>query len=295
MKIATITIFCNETFRIDNWLTYYSSYKNEISIHIIVNNGDTNDTKILKKKFPNSIVLYSPTTNMLAAYNMGYKEALKHKEIDAIAQITNDIKLSNNAFTYLYKELFKNDSIGAISPVLFNKDSNIINSYGADIDFSTMSFNCLYMGKLVNEVPNFIECTALPGGIFLVKRKVLEQIGFHDERIMMYADETDFGYKMNLLGYKQAATISVSAWHQHIFQPGKNIRNPMAAYYCGRNPIYLAKKYLSSKFVIKTTLHRIRIGSSSLLKCILFFKSKDDFKYSFFYFKGILAGIFMNK
>ncbi len=39
MKIATITIFCNEEFRLNNWKELYNEYKDDVALHVIVNNG----------------------------------------------------------------------------------------------------------------------------------------------------------------------------------------------------------------------------------------------------------------
>ena len=66
MKIATITIFCNEEFRLNNWKELYNEYKDDVALHVIVNNGCSDDTKILQDNFPNSLVIESKTNNMMA-------------------------------------------------------------------------------------------------------------------------------------------------------------------------------------------------------------------------------------
>ena len=44
MKIASVTLFCNEGFRLNHWAQYFSEYKDDIYLQIIVNNGNPEDT-----------------------------------------------------------------------------------------------------------------------------------------------------------------------------------------------------------------------------------------------------------
>jgi len=37
MKIASVTLFCNEGFRLNPWVRYFSEYKDDIYLQIIVN------------------------------------------------------------------------------------------------------------------------------------------------------------------------------------------------------------------------------------------------------------------
>ena len=81
MNIASITVFCNELFRLDNWINYYNEYKDSIALHVIVNNGFEEDSTILKEKFPDSIVLNTSKNNLVHAYNIGMIYILKNKNI----------------------------------------------------------------------------------------------------------------------------------------------------------------------------------------------------------------------
>lgn len=293
MKIATITLFCNEYFRIENWTRYYDEYKEDITLHVIVNNGNVEDTELLKKHFPNSLVLYSPTKNMMASYNLALREILKDEEIDAIAQIVNDIRLSDGGFKRLYNTLYSSDKYAIISPILLNKDSDIIDLYGAHIIPSNLNFIHLDSQKKYSDVcvESIRECTGLPGGIFLAKRSVYEKVGMQDENINMYADEVDMGIRTAKLGYSLVTTALVKAWHQHVNPVGRVTRSPMAAYFMGRNHIYIAKKHCSSKVVLQTIFHRFKVAFIHLFSCIKHRKSKEEFKYTWFMFKGVYAGI----
>ncbi|MBP5218522.1 MAG: hypothetical protein J6Z47_06200, partial [Bacteroidales bacterium] len=108
MKIAAITIFCDEHFRADAWRQYYNEYKDDLYLHVIVNNGNPEDMEYLQERFPESLVLFSPTRNMMASYNLALQAVLKDPEVDAVAQIVNDIRLSPHGFSTLYGYLEDN-------------------------------------------------------------------------------------------------------------------------------------------------------------------------------------------
>ncbi len=296
MNIATITLFCKERFRIEKWIEYYKEYKEDIYLHVIVNNGDVEDTDYLKSLFPESLVLYCPTNNLVASYNWGLKEILNHQEIDAIAQITNDIKLSDKGLSELYNFLYSNPKYGMVSPILFEKDSFIINQYGSTIDMQIMSFNHNLQGFHLSDVKQTVmECSGLPAGINLAKREIYEKVGLQDENIIMYCDETDIDIRIAKEGYLLAVTSDVHAWHQHTFAPGKQVRNNYAAYYMGRNHIYIARKYFGGKILLQTILHYVQKSVCFLCACVVHHKSKEEFLYNWYFFKGVWAGIRNNQ
>ncbi|MBO6082013.1 MAG: glycosyltransferase family 2 protein, partial [Bacteroidales bacterium] len=134
MKIAVITLFCREWFRAEAWKQYYDGYKDDVYLHVIVNNGDAADTEKLQALFPESLVLRSETPNMMASYNLALREILRHPEVDAIAQIVNDIRLSPGALGIMYDFLMREPGLAMVSPVLLKKDSDIVDSLGCTID-----------------------------------------------------------------------------------------------------------------------------------------------------------------
>ena len=84
MKIASVTLFCNEGFRLNHWVQYFSEYKDDIYLQIIVNNGNPEDTIPLKSAFPDAVVLFSKTSNMIASYNLAIKYVLEKTDADSM-------------------------------------------------------------------------------------------------------------------------------------------------------------------------------------------------------------------
>lgn len=244
-KIAAITVFCNEDFRIENWQQFYNEYKNELDYHVIVNNGDEKDCALLQLSFPSSVVLYSPGMNLLRAYNTGLRYIYDNFQVDAIMQITNDIRFEKGAITKLLDCLFDKSTLAVVGPVVLAKDSDVIESFG----YKTNGYwglqwpiNC---GKKYSELTEeFQYVTFIPAGVIMIKAEAWKKIGFQDETIEMYCDEWDMFIRFDKLGYKEGVLASAKAWHQHIARPGASAPRPCGAYYkTARNHIYITRKH----------------------------------------------------
>ena len=290
MKIASITIYCNEDFRLRNWINLYNEYKDEVFLHIIVNNGKKEDNSLLRELFPNSIILYSSSSNMIHSYNIGVKEAQKHQEIDAIMQITNDIRFLKGTITALYNKLMEDDTLAVIGPVVLKKDSDIIESFGYIIPNYYSDSIPLYRGVLydqLNETFKYVSCA--PGGANMVKRTAYDKFGYQDDKIHMYCDERDMYIRFDKLGYKEGILCTAKAWHQHIYKPGTISRSISASYLTARNRIYITSKHNNR---IITILVYLRL----LFKTLLIIpknsiKNRDLLNHDLAVLKGLTKGL----
>ena len=247
MKIAVITIYCNECYRLDNWTKLYETYKDETYLHIIINNGQIGDNHMLSTCFPNSKVLYSENKNMTYSYNLGLKEAFSNPEVDAIMQVTNDVKFELGTLTQLYDKLMSDPSLAVIGPVMLKRDSNIIESFGYIINKYYGDSLALYSGMSFDDLTeSFKYVSCVPGGAIMVKRSAYEKFGMQDEKIHMYCDERDMYIRFHKLGYKEGVLCTPKPWPQHVFKPGTSTRNTIASYLTTRNRIYITKKHNNS-------------------------------------------------
>ncbi len=251
-KIAAMTVFCKEHFRVENWLKYYNQYKASLTCHVIINNGAPEDTAFLRNVFTDSVILDCDSTNLLAAYNVGIKYILSNTDVDAVMQITNDVKFAPGAIDIMADLLFSKDNIGVVGPVLFKKDSDIIETFGWNLYGKTAFGRPLYCGVKFDEIDalksggDYAETqqvTFIPAGAIIVRREAWEKVGLQDETLYMYQDERDFAIRLKKFGYCEVATLRAFAWHQHENAPGRKGRPLSAQYYSSRNKIYLTRKH----------------------------------------------------
>jgi len=275
MKIAAITVFCNEIFRLEKWKEYYNDYQYELYLHIIINNGNIEDSIILKNEFPTSIIIETQNKALTAAYNLGIKYALNSMQIDSIMLIGNDMKFPKGNMTLLHDFLYSNEKYGIVSPIILIKDSLDIENYGSGInkDLSMSLFQTNININNVEEKFKIVEC--VPGGMNMAKRVFYEEVGLQDEFLFMYSDEIDTGLRARQYGYYLATTKISVAWHQHIYADKKSTRrHPFTKYLMARNKVYLAKKHFGySLMIFVFVLYVIKSVKST---CIMLIKSRSE-------------------
>ena len=95
MNVAAITITYNDDYKFTEWLGHYQEYKDELYLHIVVDNHSCEEyASKLRTFFPCSkIIRRSSNGGCTYAYNDGIKVALADKNVDAILLIGNDIRL----------------------------------------------------------------------------------------------------------------------------------------------------------------------------------------------------------
>ncbi len=246
MKIAAITITYNDDYKFDEWYQHYCEYKDELFMHIIVdNNSDGEYKKKLKEKFKGSHIIFRKSNGgCTGAYNDGISYALSCAEVDSIMLIGNDIKLQKLSATKLWESLFFDSMLGMVAPVLLEADSDIVSDFGCKISkFLVMQPYC--EGEELSNVKDEIYyCEALTGGMNLAKREFYEKVGLQDEKLFMYSDEVDMGIRAKKAEFKMACIRDAISWHQHINENVKrDRRQPFSKYLMGRNKVYIAKKH----------------------------------------------------
>jgi GT2 family glycosyltransferase len=289
MKIAAITVTYNDHYKVTQWFDYYSEYKNEISLHIIVDNGsDADFIKTIEKLFPNSIIIKRTCNGgCTAAYNDGIRYALNVKEVDSIMLIGNDIRIPADSISVLHNILFSNERYGIITPILFRKDSDIIHDYGSTIS-QLLYMNPSHSGERLHDaLPLIKEVKSVTGGMNIAKREYYETIGLQDEKLFMYSDEVDMGLRMAKTRFKAVITRRATAWHQHIAPPNVTGRQGYAEFFMRRNKIYLAYKHygvLRAVYIFCFQLAR------SPLKAVSFVKHRA-YTHIVYYLLGCFCGI----
>lgn len=295
MKIASITVYCDEEFRLNKWLKYYEEYKEEVYMHIIVNNGKKYETEILKKLFPESNVLYISNKSLSAAYNAGLNVALENKDVDAIMKIGNDVKIKKGGTTKLYNFLHSNKQYGMVAPVLLKKDSEEVEVYGQKIRYCDLALIPQYKNIKLSDIKISSQiCDSVPGGMNIAGIKFYKKIGLHDELLYMYSEEVEVGIRAKEKNIIIAATKEAVAWHQHENFPGMKSRKPLNGYLVGRNEILLAWKYYNCRIVIRTFLTRFMRGVRRNVAAILKNHSIEQKVFCKYYMLGVLNGL-LNK
>lgn len=145
MKIAGVSMTYNDDYKLKKWKEHYLTYKEQLELFIIVDNcSDDRYFQELKVTFPDAVILRRKDNGgCTAAYNDGIKYALEHTDVEAIAILGNDIKVTGKCLPAMYDYLFSDENLGIVSTAILDKDSNIISNYGHIV----RGFNVTYCNK----------------------------------------------------------------------------------------------------------------------------------------------------
>lgn len=264
--IAMITVTYNDRYKFKEWCQWYEEYKDDVDLHIIVDNGsEPNYLSQVKSYFTNSIIIERPENGgSTAAYNSGLKVAMGNPDVDAIMFLGNDIRLAKGCIPYLYKYLYSDESLGMVAPVLLKKNTNIIEHAGCFVRdrglYKGLVRMACRMMKLcqLSERQSYVDYVG--GGISLSKRVFYETVGEQDETLFMYGDELDMFYRSKKLGWRQGVTVDAIAWHQHIEAP------------LTHDPLRLRTQYLQARnhwYIINKNFSRLHADFSAFIRLLV--------------------------
>lgn len=273
-----ITVTRNDIYRFDEWVSYYQEYKDDISMHIIVDDASERDyVNKIKTVFSNSIVIERKVNGgSNAAVNDGLRCALQNENIDAIMVLDNDIQFVKGSIKKLYTYLFSDNDLGVVGPLVLKCNSDIVEDFGVNLTYFSSQF--IYQGYSLKSIPKSkkLYVDIVPGGITMAKRTFYEKVGLQDESIFMYCDERDMSYRAKSAGYKLGVISDAVCWHQHKYCPpiGKRLKS---VFLTERNKIYLIKKY---KGILNALLNSLwTIIKSTIVLFIHPFSSQVRFNY----------------
>ncbi|MHB8134988.1 MAG: glycosyltransferase family 2 protein [Anaerolineaceae bacterium] len=217
----------------------YSNYQ-----IILVDNGSTDNSGIkVKEEFSDVIVVRNNE-------NLGYTGGCNTGLIYACCELDTDYCLILNNDTVIKDEKFldslvtsaeSQESIGIVAPLVYDYSSpQTIQSAGVRIN--------LYTGRarLITKIGQKpIWTDAVHGCAFLIKRKVVDEVGGLDDQFYLYWEETDFCIRVKQAGYKIQINPDTYIFHKS----GKTIggRGETYSYYFFRNRLLLMRKHAKMK------------------------------------------------
>lgn len=292
MRIASVTITRNDWHALEQWQRFYQEYRLALSLHVIVDNASTPEYKQkLRELFPDSILLErTENGGTTAAYNDGIKRILEYPEINAIMLIANDIRLNCEDVTKLYTALWQENSLGAIAPILLDKDERTIIAFGEKL-YPDMGLDHLYSKQILTvDLPEYIDAECLPGGMCMVKCEVYQKVGLQDESLFMYMDENDFFKRVCVAGYRLKAIRSAVAAHCHIsIERGRGNDSGLALFYIYRNHLLVCRKYVSNFAALKLFLRYFLLTHP---KYLIVFTVDRTYSKIYYAYLGLFAGFF---
>lgn len=190
---------------------------------IVVDNGSTDQSELFCKKLSRlrnrvKIIKNSNNVGFAKANNQGFEESRG----EYILLLNNDTKVEKNFLNIMVDKMVSDQSIGVIQPKIYLMDQpNRLDNAGS---FFTKSGFLIHwgFGKVDSDQFNHEkDVFSVKGACLLTKREIINTVGLFDSDFVSYFEETDFCWRVWLLGLRSVYYPKTSIKHKVGFSSKK--------------------------------------------------------------------------
>ena len=199
---------------------------------IIVDNNPTNKFSIDLKEYLDKIIYLPLEENV--GFGRANNEGLKVAKGRNIFFLNPDTLLINNAIKILSDYLDKNEEVGVCGGNLYNAENEPTHSYQMIFASLLWELNLLFGRSMVyklfygksftfNYSENVKEVAYITGADMMVRRSILDNIGYFNQQFFMYYEETELSFRVHKAGYKICSVPQAKLFHLEGKSVGNNI------------------------------------------------------------------------
>jgi GT2 family glycosyltransferase len=197
-----------------------------------------------------------PWVRLVAAgQNLGFaagnNEGYKHCRGELIALLNNDTVAEPGWLAALVEAIQADPKVGGVtSKILFKHEPGVINSAGLNLyrdgRGGDRGFRQPDQGQYDEPAEVFGAC----GASVLLRREMLEDVGFFDERFFMYCEDLDLAWRAHFRGWRFRYTPRSVVYHVHCGSSGE--WSPFFIYFAERNRVLVNLKNAPPRQVLYT-------------------------------------------
>lgn len=230
-------------------------YRNK-DIIVVDNNSADDSLKEAEKKFSHFVfVRNSKNQGFAKGMNIGIKEALA-RGAEWCWLFNYDALSHPQTLDKLISATQENTKVGLLSPMIYETDSDRIWFAKGRIDFWRM--------RTVHARPTKQELAAktyksefLTGCALLIKKELIEKIGFLDENFFLYYEDADYSLRAAQAGFDGLVTREVKVLHKE-----ESKFNPQKIYYLVYSGLFFFFKwapfYMKPYLSAYVTMRRVK-------------------------------------
>lgn len=195
--------------------------------------------------------------------NIGIRKAIEN-EFDYVLLLNNDTTVEPDFLSILIGVATKKDNAGIVSGKIafYSKPSHLW--YGGGHMDEKLGGGAHERWNDLNpeDTGEIREVTFITGCLMLIPIEVVKKVGLLSEEYFLYAEDTDFCYKVLEAGYKLWFCENTLIYHKVSASTGAT--SATTQYYMVRNVLYLTKKYrtdyhkVNARFTYQTIKDVIR-------------------------------------
>lgn len=248
---------------------------------IIVDNGSTDGTqRMLKSEFPSVELIENPE-------NMGFtapmNQALRRGDGDYLLLLNPDTLIKPQTFNTLINYMEGHSQVGICGPKVLNTDGTLqkpcrrgesrplaVFSYflGLSALFPKSKLFGEYLMNYMDEDETH-EVAGVSGSCMMIRREVITQIGYLDERFFAYQEDADYCFRTRKAGWKiyyvpRAQIIHFGGQGGSRVQPYKSIYHWHRSYW-----LYYQKNLAADYFILFNWFYYLAMGVKLIVSLLL--------------------------
>lgn len=213
---------------------------------VVVDNFSTDDSLSKLRKIENIVLIESDKNEGFAAgNNLGIKYAINNGA-KYILLLNNDTIIEENAISNQLEAFKHNEKIGIMgSRIMYYYNRDLINYCGGNINwFRGNTKHCRLKKKFDESIPKVEYTDFITGCSMLIKKEVIEKVGYLPEEYFMYYEDLDYCIQTKDKGYKLAVATDSVIYHKVSASSGGDA-SPFSIKWMTRNRIVFINKYKS--------------------------------------------------
>jgi len=203
----------------------------------VVDNGSTDDsTTVIRQKYP-SITLLESERNLgfTGGNNLGIAKALE-MGTNYVWLLNNDTVVERDALRKMVQTIGNSPDVGIASPVIYFHDPpGQVQFCGSYIDWERKRIVKLEVGE---PYPSNGVNVSLWGTALLIRRDVLERVGFLNDKYFAYHEDEEYSMRAARAGYRAIVVPDARVYHKNSRSTGSNDA-PMQVFLRSRNQFFL--------------------------------------------------------
>lgn len=234
------------------------SKTNDYDIYVVDNASTDDSVSRIKENFGDKVNLIVNSENLggSGGFNAGIRKVVS-EGYKYVWCLDNDVLVDENALLYLVEFLDEHNDIGMVGSKVYHMEApDYVQQFGITIDFDDFCVEAKYLNRQEDgTMPEVVYSDAVAACSVLVRTSLIKEIGAMPEENFLYWDDTEWGYRCNMAGYKVASYGKSKVLHA--MGAKKETVNTFPTYYAWRNWIQFFIKYtpeeklneLSHKFI----------------------------------------------
>jgi len=219
----------------------------EFDLFIVDNASSESSQKFLKETAPEARLIVNKDNDGFAKGNNDALRVMKAENYDFALLLNMDAYLAKDALSKLLSLAKKNITAGAIQARIMLADhKDLINSLGNKTHFLGFGYCDAYQKKYKESNKKSKAISYPSGACVLLRMEALQEVGLFDEKLWMYNEDQDLGWRLWLQNWECLIAFEALAYHHYEFS-----RSISKYYFLERNRLIVAwKNYSACSLII---------------------------------------------